>query len=368
MFVNNNGTSTTTLTGFSLNTTTGDGFTATGTGTLAASGTNTITTTTGIGLTLNGATIAGSGASFSSVSVNGAANGVLLTDLTGGQVTVGSSGSTSTIAATLGDAIQLRNTANVNLVNIDVTASTGGAGLNAINDDANAMDVNVNDLTVDSGGADGILATHTGDGNFTLLVDNSDINSTVNINADGAGDVDLTFDDSTFDTSGTDIAFTLAIATSVTKADVRIRRNDITSVNATALNVDITSSASKTVNFQLEGNTVANNSANVTSNIDASQATILNATVKDNFFNNAGAGGDYEIAANSATTVINMHLDNNSAGGGAGSFTLRELNSSDFNIQERDTVQARNSSGGFVFDSAGNVVTDFDDIISVPLP
>ncbi len=368
VLVNNNGTATTAFAAFSLNTTTGDGFTATGTGTLAASGTNTITTTTGVGLTLDGVTIAGSGASFSSVSVNGAVNGVVLNNLIGGQVTVGSTATASTLNDTSGDAIQLTNTANVNLVNIDVTASTGGAGLNVINDNANAMDVNVNDLTVDSGVADGILAVHTGGGNFTLLVDNSDINSTVNIDANGAGDIDLTFEDTDIDTTGTDVAFTLAIDAAVTEADVRILRNGITSADATALDIDITSVASKTVNLEIDGNTVANSSANVAADIDASQSTILNATVIDNFFNNAGAGGDYEIASNSATTVINLHLHNNTTGGGAGSFTLREIGASDFNIQERDTVEARNTSGGFVFDSAGNVVTDFDNIISVPLP
>jgi len=354
--------------GMNLNSTgTGNGFSATGGGTLSASGTNNIATLTGVGLRIEDMTIAGGGAAFSSVSVDGAANGVVLNNLTGGQVTVGSSATASSLANTTGDAIQITNVANANIVNVDVTGA-GGDGLSITNNNANSMNVSVDDLTVDSASGAGIDADQTGDGAFTLLVDNSDINSTVDINANGAGDLDLTFDDSFVDTTGNDVAFTLAIGTSTNTAAVRIRRSEFTAVNAEAFNMQITSAASKTVNFLFDDNTASNNSLSATVEIDASQATILNATITDSFFNNAGAGDDFDIASNSATTVINMQLNNNTANGGAGNFTLRELNASDFNIQDRDTVEARNT-GGFTFDSlpAGDV-TDFDNIISVPLP
>ncbi len=364
----NNTGATLSFNGMNLNSTgTGNGFNATGGGTLSASGTNNIATLTGVGLEIDGLTIAGGGAAFSSVSVDGAANGVVLNNLAGGQVTVGSTATASSLANTTGDAIQITNVANVDIINVDVTGA-GGNALAITNDNANSMNVSVDDLTVDAASGAGIDAVHTGDGDFTLLVDNSDINSTVDINANGAGDLDLTFDDSFVDTTGNDVAFALTVGTSTDTAAVRIRRNTFSAVDATAFDMQITSAASKTVNFLFDNNIASNSSLDATAEIDASQATILNATITDSFFNNAGAGDDFDIASNSATTVINMQLDNNTANGGAGNFTLRELNASDFNIQERDTVEARNT-GTFTFDSlpAGDV-TDFDDIISVPLP
>ena len=348
---------------------TGAGFSASGGGTLTATGTNTVSTQSGNGVDIDGLTIGGAGASFSSVSVDGAAIGVRLNDLNGSQVTIGSSGSASTLANTssIDGAIQVTNVQNVDLVNIDVTGATG-VGLNVDHDNTTAMDIRVDDLTVDDAGSGGIDTDHTGDGTFTMFVDNSTIDDAVDFNFNGEGDVEFTFEDSEVDSSGTDVAFALLIDTFVENADITIRRNDnIDAENASAFNMNIQSASSKTVNFLFDDNTLTNSSADVTAEIDALQATILNATITDNSFSNAGAGEDFDIASNDATTVINMHLNNNTAAGGAGDYTLRQLNLSTFNIQERDTVESRNN-GNFTYDSAGNVLTDFGDIISVPLP
>ena len=366
----NNTGATITFNGMDLSTTalgTGIGFNASGGGNLSATGTNNIDTALGTGaaIDIDGMTIGT--ATFTNVVTDGAATGIDLSNLTGGQLTVGN----STTASTINDsdnAITVTNAANVDLINIDVTDASVAA-LTLTNDNINAMNVSVDDLTVDNIGGAGIVANHTGDGNFTVAVDDSDIESTVNFDANGEGTFNLTFENTDVETTTTDVAFTLAIKPEVDEANVTIRDNLFESADATAFDMDITSVGSKTVNFLFDDNTSSNSSLDTTVEIDASQASILNATIVDSTFNNANVGGDnFDIASNSATTVINMHLNNNTADGGVGNYTLRELNSSNFSIQERDTVEARNN-GGFTFDSlpAGDV-TDFDDIISVDLP
>ena len=87
-----------------ITTTTGQGFVASGGGTIGGTGTNTITTgaTTGAALNLNGVAIAANGLAFQSVTAAGAGNGVLLTNISGGSLTVaGGSISNSTGAGVL---------------------------------------------------------------------------------------------------------------------------------------------------------------------------------------------------------------------------------------------------------------------------
>ncbi|MEZ2328462.1 hypothetical protein AB6802_01905 [Mesorhizobium sp. RCC_202] len=78
--------------GLAISTTSGAGFSATGGGTVGVAGTtNTITTTSGTALNLNGVTVGAGGVNFNSVSTNGAATGIALTDVasSGGAIALG---------------------------------------------------------------------------------------------------------------------------------------------------------------------------------------------------------------------------------------------------------------------------------------
>jgi len=357
-----------TLSNVTVESGTGSGVDVTG-GTLSANGTNAITTTTGVGLRIVDATIGGGGSSFNTVDVNvldvaGATNAVVLDNLTGGQVTVGNAATASTMN-TDGDTILVTNVANANLNNIDV--SSAARGLVATNDDANAFDLSVNDLTVDNTGTQAVAASHTGGGDLTFDVTNSDFDNIVDINANGTGDVNHTFNDTVVDTTGADVAYTLSLDTNVTNAVVQVRRSNFTADTATAFNFDSTSAGVKNVTFELSNSMTTNLSAGASAEIDAFGATVLGATINENTFTNAGAGNNFDLAANDGTTVVNLSMDLNTTVGGTASVVLRELNAADFNIVNRDTLITRNPGvGNFIFDSAGNVIGDFDDIPALP--
>ena len=113
-----------------IDATTETGFSATGGGTVAASGTNTVATTPGTGVNMNGVEIGAAGFNLNSVNVNGAVNGVVLTNLTGsGTVPArcgdcdGTAGNGGTLTTT-GDSIVLNGVTNA--VFNDVTANSSG--------------------------------------------------------------------------------------------------------------------------------------------------------------------------------------------------------------------------------------------------
>ena len=95
---------------------TGVGFSAIGGGTVNVTGTNDINTSagTGIGMVLNGITIGGSGMTFSGVTTSGAATGILLSNVSGGALTVA------------GGAIQ-----NVSSGGVSITGGTGNVSIGA---------------------------------------------------------------------------------------------------------------------------------------------------------------------------------------------------------------------------------------------
>lgn len=128
----NSGTTTTTI-----NATSGKGFEADGASTLVVTGNAQVTTTTGIGVDIQNTTIGAGGATFRSVSVNGAANGIVLnnTGTTGaftiagdGTSTLGGNSSGGTIQNTTGSGILLTDARNIALNNVSVT----GAGLHGL--------------------------------------------------------------------------------------------------------------------------------------------------------------------------------------------------------------------------------------------
>ncbi|WP_246677702.1 hypothetical protein [Mesorhizobium sp. B2-4-18] len=170
------GTGTLAFTGGNLKITTssGAGFTAstTGPGTVSVSGTgNTITTTTGTALSLDGATVGPDGVTFDSVSVNGAATGIALNNVSGGTVSLGAAnllGITShgvDISGTLG------STLNFTSLNIGLGAADA-IGLDLNGAALGASTITAGDFDVDGGsfaGTIGIdMAGTTGTGTIQL--------------------------------------------------------------------------------------------------------------------------------------------------------------------------------------------------------
>ncbi|WP_181171498.1 hypothetical protein [Mesorhizobium sp. B2-5-9] len=170
------GTGTLAFTGGNLKITTssGAGFTAstTGPGTVSVSGTgNTITTTTGTALNLDGATVGPDGVTFDSVSVNGAATGIALNNVSGGTVSLGAAnllGITShgvDISGTLG------STLNFTSLNVGLGAANA-IGLDLNGAALGTSTVTAGDFDVDGGsfaGTIGIdMADTTGTGTIQL--------------------------------------------------------------------------------------------------------------------------------------------------------------------------------------------------------
>ena len=371
IFANANSIQVLNLNNVDVTTTSGAGVTVTNSGTLGSTGTNDVSTITGTGVQVESTNIASGGTTFSSVNVNGATNAVVLTNLTGGRITVGSTDNASSLTTT-GDAIVATNVQIGTVSNVDID-STGGTAVVASNSSV-SYELRLQDVDIASTSSAGIDADHTGTGAFLLQIsDSSDIDSTVDVNGDGAGSMQLLMSDSTIDTTGTDKAFNLDIGTSVTTANLRIETTNITAVDAAAFDMNVNSNAvsPKTVNFLLDGGTIANNSATTNAEIDSSGDTAFNATITGMMFDNAGAGNDFDIASNDADSMLALHFDNNTANGGAGNFAFHNPAGNalvNFEFQDRGTLEARNN-GTFTYDSALNVITDFGDIAGpVPLP
>jgi hypothetical protein len=395
VIANNSTDTTVTFNGMDVTTTSGTGFSASspvGSNTVvAATGTNTVTTTTGTAVNLDTIATNASGITFTSVtkSAVGANSGVIVDTVTGGNVVIGSTGTASAINST-GNAIEVTDSTNVTVTNINVTGA-GGNGLVATHSNDVAFTINIDDLTVAATKTGGIVSTHTGGGVFVLDIDDTDANPdilaassfshtgtgsyTVNINnadfrdtvtmdLNGAGTADITADAGSYVTTGGDIAFDMNLGTALTLANIRIRNNTITSENEVAFDFDSSSSNPKTVNFLFNQNIVSNNSASATADFDANQATLLNATVTNNNFSNAGAGDEMAMSTNQANTVINLNLNNNTASAGAGDIRL-DATVGDFNIQDLSDVAANNPDANIIF--VPNMAA-FDDINSVPTP
>ena len=130
--------------GLALTTTTTPAFSATGGGTVTVTGSaNTAASTTGGGLVVENTTIGASGLTFRSVSANGAANGIRLTNTGGtagltvtgtGSVGQGGDASGGTIQATTGHGILLNGTRspsfnNVSVLNVATAAGIKGTGV-----------------------------------------------------------------------------------------------------------------------------------------------------------------------------------------------------------------------------------------------
>ncbi len=160
--------------GLVITTLSGAGFTAStfGAGTVSVGGAgNTITTGTGTALDLDGATIGAGGIAFDPISVNGAATGIALNDVSGGAMNLGTTdlqGITSRgvdISGTLG------STLNFTSLNIGLSAANA-VGLDLNGAALGTSNITAGDFDVDGGsfaGTIGIdMAGTTGTGTIQL--------------------------------------------------------------------------------------------------------------------------------------------------------------------------------------------------------
>jgi hypothetical protein len=345
---------------------TGDGFKAQNGVTLTAGGTNTITSATGVGLTLNNMAIDAAGANFQSVNVTaGATNGIVMTNVTGGQVAVTGTGTTANSGGALtvaNDAVQLNNVVNVDIRNLHVVnAGAQGVNIDHTAADANAMDVTFQGLTLDAAGGAGfdVLAANNGHA-FNLRLLDSTLTDNVVMSNTGTGAFGLLVDSTDITTTGTDVAFALSFSGSAQTGNVTIRNgNNFVAGDASALSIASSGAGAKTVNLLVSDSAFSNNSLSTTANFQSSGSTTLNATIQGNTFDDANAGGsDFTMASNGAAARIRLELggataaDFNTAAG-VGTFELFENGGSDFDIFERDDTFAGLRNNGTVDGNGG---------------
>jgi hypothetical protein len=161
--------------GLAVSTTSGAGFTATGGGTVSVTGpNNTVSSTTGTAVTLTGVSTGVDGASFRSVSADGAPSGIVLSGVTGAGVQVSGSGATAgsggSIQNTTGHAVSLSSMAGADSVSLkNMTVSGGNAGSAGIFGSAFGT-LRVAGLSVGTTGGPALsLATGTLNGGFSSL-------------------------------------------------------------------------------------------------------------------------------------------------------------------------------------------------------
>jgi hypothetical protein len=332
-----------------VQTTTGRGFVATGGGTLAATGAgNTIVTTTGTGLELRNMTIAGTGAAFQSVNVNGATNAVIMQNLTGGQVTVGSTTGGASVLSTTGDTIMLENVANADFNNVDVTSSGGrGVFANHLAAPTGAMDITFNDLNLMASGGLGVDVDGASAQQFNLRINNSTIADSVDIDSTGSGAFKVLLDNADITTTGTDVALSLTFA-DTGDGDLTIRNGStIMAANARALDMAV-NNAGTTVAVLIESSTFTSATLEDLF-LDNTVGAQTDATIRNNTFSNSAAANDVVISS-TGSAGAGTRIDLNLVGNGAPASTIF-LNTDDdavapfnFGVVDRDNVDANNSA------------------------
>jgi hypothetical protein len=290
--------------GVVLNTGANAAFTATGGGTVNVTGANnTLTTTTGTALNVTNTTIGASGLTFKTISSNGAANGIVLsnTGSSGGLTVTGDGGITNngsggTIQNTTSHAIRIANAKSVSLGYLNIT----NPGLSAI-------------LVAPSGWTYGNDATLVGTGvtNFTLNRSNISDNAGNNSLDDGltlenaAGTLSITNNSInaarhqgiTIDSlSGTISSLTLT-GNSVTNTPggdgvlIQMRGNSV-----------MTSGTIGGATASL-GNTFSNNSATGLQVNNADTGNIQSLNVQNNTVSGNNAGMDFDLGQSSSMTI-----------------------------------------------------------------
>lgn len=324
--------------GLDIDTTSGIGFNAVNGGTVTVTtGTNnnTIDTTTGIGLNFNGTNIGAAGLTFRSISVNGAASGIVLnTTGTSGGLTVTGAGTATQGGDNSGG--QIQNT------------TSHGVSLN------NTSNVSFTNLRINNTGDHGINGTLVNNFSFTF--------GTINNAGSGADESSISFDDGAKNITGTltvsnsNLTLTDASGIDVEQSDgaltnVIISNNTITSeVGVTdptpGSAVKLLCNATTTTACSIPKATLSGNTIGSATNSFNEAGFVIQANTVDNVASLSGTLG----IANDAMNVINV-TGNFMNGGGNGTladigfqadrFITAALNgkgTSNFNISNNGTL------------------------------
>jgi hypothetical protein len=332
----------------------GAGFVATSaaaghTVTVAGNG-NVISTQTGVALNLSNIAAGADGINFQSVSSDGAVNGIIINNVTGGAVNIGAgqttSGAGGSILNSSGTAVSVTNAAIVtfNRLVVDNTA----AGFDGI----------VINLTNGTTSAVSVLDSEIHDGNRGIVYTRS---------GTASGTSRLTVTGNTVDTSTAE-GLALNVNGSGT-ANITINSNTVVNTSGTsALTFNTSGGSAKSVNLLVDGNTLTNTSTSATANFVTNGAGTLNATVTDNALtnNDATTGRAFAMESASASSIINLNLDQNTAvtGNATPEYLLRET-AGDFNVQDLTTVDSRNT-GDVEFDPNQAAFDDIPGPVTTP--
>ncbi len=415
--------------GVGIDTTSGAGFSATNGGTLAVTGTNTIVTTTGNGLVIDGMTVDTGGAVFDSITVSGAANGIILKDLTGGLVTAGSGtnpGDGGTMTTT-GTAIIIDNVVNASVNNITVN-NTGALGLDVKNNDSGAVSVNgvditattatngatiigndgaailvdglmvdttagdavvvtdssnvtISNSTIDNAGANAINGSHSGTTASSLTLSNLTVNNAgtnaVNITHSGTGAYDVNVNNSTVNSAtGSGV---VATANGAGLFDLTVDNSSIGSVGQKGVFLT-TGVNSDRVNF-----TLTNNNSIVAGDDNALAASLSGGTgdvrllIRDNTLRNNSATSETVDISVTSDLTLNANIgaeDTNAVVGdrntftnnGAGRAFLMDVNSASatINLDMQDNTGASGGAVGFRFTKTSGIFGIVDKASMLP--
>jgi hypothetical protein len=296
--------------GISASTLTNNGFTATGGGTVNVTGSNnTLTSTTGRALNVSSTNIGASGLTFKSISSNGAANGIFLsnTGSSGGLTVTGDGTNTSlggnatggTISnasgsdgATAGIGVYLNNTASVTLRRMTINGTNQNFGI---------YGSGVNGLTLEYSTVGGTEGTSTGFDEGSIIFDGL---------------------------TGTSTFTKIAVSGSI-EDNFRIRNS--------SGNSDITVDAS-TFTSAPNDNVI----------IEPSSTATVTAHVTNNIF--TGAGGDHFQTATSNSATLNVVFTGNSYSNGFPGSLLGGITISGGNLGSSENVNFNISNNG----TAGN--------------
>jgi hypothetical protein len=291
-------------------------------------------------------TIAGTGAAFQTVTVNGATNAVIMQNLTGGQVTVGSTTGGASVLSTTGDAIMLENVANADFNNVDVTSSGGrGVFANHLAAATGAMDITFNDLTLMASGGLGIDVDGASSQQFNLRINNSTIADAVAMDSTGSGAFKVLLDNADITTAGADVALSLAFA-DTGDGDLTIRNGSaIVAANARAVDMAVNNSGTA-VAVLIEASTLTSATLEDLF-LDNTVGAQTDATIRNNTFSNSAAADDVVIRS-TGSAGAGTRIDLNLVGNGLSTSTIRLETDDDavapfnFGVVDRDNVDANN--------------------------
>ncbi|MGP1353865.1 MAG: inverse autotransporter beta domain-containing protein [Parasphingopyxis sp.] len=333
--------------GLDIDTTSGTGFTATGGGTVTVSGTgNTITSGTGTALNIADTTIGAAGATFQSISANGAPNGIVLSStgsagfftVTGDGATIstrGGNGSGGTITGTTGTGISITDAANITLLNMNVTnAGTHGVSL------VRVEDVTMNGITLTGNGnanqEHGVyIEDATGNYSFDHLSASGNFDAHIRVlqSTNGTTLDSFLVDDSLFQNVTTGffedgIIFEMLTGTTTTAMTFQ----NSTFANHDGDHIQVASNGSAVIgNLTISGNTMTGTATNLGAGITVNSAGSFSGSVDFIISNNNIQKG------NGASTSINVNIGTSTA---AGSYT--------------GTISGNTIGTGGVADSAGD--------------